>query len=90
MSLLKPSVQLGPVTAPADLFACRPSNSVVGLHYNPRYWGEDVKEYRPERFLEQYDKDAFVPFSSGPRACIGRRFTEGASFSSFPPVVGDT
>jgi cytochrome P450 len=30
------------------------------------YW-EDPLEFRPERFLGPYDKDAFVPFSAGPR-----------------------
>ena len=28
--------------------------------------------FRPKRFLGEWNKDAFVPFSGGPRACIGR------------------
>jgi len=49
---------------------------VAALHYNPRYW-KDPYEFRPSRFLEaECPRDAFLPFSAGPRACIGRRFTE--------------
>ncbi|VDC04500.1 unnamed protein product [Peniophora sp. CBMAI 1063] len=48
---------------------------VSGLHHNPRYW-ENPNEFIPERFLGDYKKDAFLPFSGGPRACIGRRFAE--------------
>ncbi|KZV66717.1 cytochrome P450 [Peniophora sp. CONT] len=48
---------------------------VPGLHNNPRYW-DRPDEFRPERFLGEYNKDAFLPFSGGPRACVGRRFAE--------------
>ncbi|KAI0288358.1 cytochrome P450 [Russula brevipes] len=48
---------------------------VPGLHYNPRYW-EDPHKFRPGRFLGDWPKNAFVPFSLGPRACVGRRFFE--------------
>jgi cytochrome P450 len=48
---------------------------VPALHYNPKYW-KDPHTFRPDRFLEEWPRDAFMPFSSGPRACIGRRFFE--------------
>jgi len=48
---------------------------VTGLHYNPRYW-EQPHKFMPERFLGDWPKDAFLPFSQGPRACLGRRFFE--------------
>lgn len=39
-----------------------------------KYWDEP-SQFRPERFIKgDYNKDAFIPFSAGPRACIGRRF----------------
>lgn len=38
-----------------------------------KYW-DDPSEFRPERFLGDWDKYAWVPFSSGPRACLGRRY----------------
>ncbi|KAF8895529.1 cytochrome P450 [Infundibulicybe gibba] len=51
-----------------------------GLHYNPRYW-EDPHAFRPSRFLGDWLRDAFMPFSAGARACLGRRFfeTEGVA-----------
>jgi len=53
----------------------------VGLHYNPRYW-KDPEEFKPARFLNpDWPRDAFFPFSAGPRACLGRKFfeTEGTA-----------
>lgn len=47
------------------------------LHHNPRVW-KDPEEYRPERFeaenMTNQDSFAFVPFSAGPRNCIGQHF----------------
>ncbi|KAJ8592967.1 cytochrome P450 [Rhizopogon salebrosus TDB-379] len=53
---------------------------IAGLHYNPKYW-EDPHTFKPERFLGDWDRDAFLPFSGGYRACVGRKFseTEGAA-----------
>ncbi|TFK44816.1 cytochrome P450 [Crucibulum laeve] len=50
--------------------------STPGLHYNPRYW-EDPHTFKPSRFLKQdWPRDAFLPFSGGARACLGRKFLE--------------
>jgi len=49
--------------------------NVAGLHYNPRYW-KDPHKFMPERFLGDWPKDAFIPFSQGARGCLGRRFGE--------------
>ncbi|KAI1786708.1 cytochrome P450, partial [Ganoderma leucocontextum] len=54
----------------AYITICTPS-----LHYNPRYWDEPEK-FKPARFLGNYNRDAFLPFSGGPRGCIGRGFAE--------------
>ncbi|KAI0000164.1 cytochrome P450 [Russula compacta] len=53
---------------------------VPGLHYNPRFW-KDPHRFMPERFLGDWPRDAFIPFSLGARACLGRRFfeTEGVA-----------
>jgi cytochrome P450 len=48
---------------------------IDAMHHNPKYW-PDPYEFRPSRFLEDYNKDAFMPFSAGARVCIGRRFSE--------------
>ncbi|KAF5321118.1 hypothetical protein D9619_001344 [Psilocybe cf. subviscida] len=46
------------------------------LHYSPRYW-KDPHQFNPSRFLDSdWPRDAFLPFSSGARACIGRKFFE--------------
>jgi cytochrome P450 / NADPH-cytochrome P450 reductase len=48
--------------------------------HDPKVWGEDADEYRPERFLnggyENLPPNAFKAFGDGPRACIGRGFAE--------------
>lgn len=49
---------------------------VTGLHYNEKYWGKNACDFVPERFLVEYNKDAFVPFSSGIRSCLGKRFAQ--------------
>lgn len=38
-------------------------------------WGDDVLEFRPERWMNRRRSDwTFLPFSGGPRTCLGRRF----------------
>nr|ASN66812.1 Cyp5490A1 [Phaffia rhodozyma] len=58
------------------------------LHTNPLYW-KDPLSFKPERFLEDYEKDAFIPFSAGPRACVGRRFAEVSNMVFLSLVVRD-
>ncbi|TBU45145.1 cytochrome P450 monooxygenase pc-bph [Dichomitus squalens] len=45
------------------------------IHRDKAVWGEDVDDFRPERWFEQ-DKNlvqkTFNPFSFGPRSCVGR------------------
>ena len=59
-----------PVPAGTYISICTPA-----LHNNPRYWDEPEK-FKPARFLGSYNRDAFLPFSGGPRGCIGRGFAE--------------
>eukprot|EP00058_Branchiostoma_floridae_P018720 XP_002604209.1 hypothetical protein BRAFLDRAFT_73452 [Branchiostoma floridae] len=48
------------------------------VHHNPTVWGEDFMDYKPERFssenMKNMDPYAFIPFSAGPRNCIGQNF----------------
>ncbi|KAF8903954.1 cytochrome P450 [Gymnopilus junonius] len=54
----------------------RVSVNTPGLHYNPRYW-KNPESFQPARFLEpDWPRDAFLPFSAGARACLGRKFFE--------------
>lgn len=43
------------------------------VHRNPEYWN-DPEEFRPERFANEIAEAAFIPFSLGPRRCIGEHF----------------
>jgi len=47
------------------------------IHRDTSVWGEDVEEYRPERWFERDPaaiQKTFNPFSTGPRGCVGRNF----------------
>ncbi|KAI8584443.1 hypothetical protein K450DRAFT_216439 [Umbelopsis ramanniana AG] len=59
-----------------------PKNILISAHIyacqvDPEYWPEPLA-FKPERWLEgsdiPADKDAFFPFSSGSRNCIGKNF----------------
>jgi len=66
--------QLGPYTIPAgaDIFL-----SPYYLHRNESFWNEP-EVYRPERFSADEQKEqhkfSYIPFSAGPRRCIGDFF----------------
>ncbi|KAH8981652.1 cytochrome P450 [Lactarius akahatsu] len=59
---------------------------VPGLHYNPKYW-KDPHTFRPERFLGEWPRNAFLPFSSGARGCLGRRFFETESVAAITMMI---
>ena len=48
------------------------------IHHSKEIWGADADEFRPERWesLTPRQKNAFIPFSYGPRACVGRNVAE--------------
>ncbi|KAK2602906.1 hypothetical protein N8I77_009405 [Diaporthe amygdali] len=48
------------------------------MHHSPEIWGPDASEFRPERWdsVTPRQKNAFIPFSHGPRACVGRNVAE--------------
>ncbi|KAL7026331.1 hypothetical protein ACKWTF_013864 [Chironomus riparius] len=49
----------------------------IGLHYDDRFY-KNPDKFDPERFNEEHVQNrnpfAFIPFSDGPRNCIGLRF----------------
>ncbi|KAK1637993.1 cytochrome P450 [Colletotrichum phormii] len=48
------------------------------MHHSKEIWGPDADDFRPERWesLTPRQKNAFIPFSTGPRACVGRNVAE--------------
>lgn len=48
------------------------------IHHSAEIWGPDVEEFRPERWenVTPRQKNAFIPFSYGPRSCVGRNVAE--------------
>lgn len=54
---------------------------VVSMHHDPALWGDDVFEFKPERFKDDQlyggckHKMGFLPFGFGGRMCIGRNLT---------------
>lgn len=50
------------------------------MHISQEIWGPDAEEFVPTRWdparLTASQKEAFIPFGYGPRACIGRNVAE--------------
>jgi cytochrome P450 family 4 len=56
---------------------CMVGVHIYGIHHDPEYW-ENPECYDPERFTAENSKkrppNAWMPFSVGPRQCIGNNF----------------
>ncbi|KAK1995821.1 cytochrome P450 [Colletotrichum falcatum] len=48
--------------------------SIYHMHRRKDLYGEDADEFRPERWEERRPAWDYIPFSGGPRVCIGQQF----------------
>ena len=60
-----------------------PPNTVLSvpsytIHHSKEIWGEDADKFNPDRWdkLTERQKTGFIPFSYGPRSCVGRNVAE--------------
>ncbi|XP_050342341.1 cytochrome P450 4C1-like [Nymphalis io] len=62
---------------PTSLILPEGSNVIIsiwGIHRNFEHWGEDANDFNPDRFMSGKIPNAFMPFSNGPRNCIGSQY----------------
>lgn len=47
--------------------------SVYNMQRREEYWGPDAAEFKPERWEQRLPAWQFLPFSGGPRICLGQQ-----------------
>ncbi|GFZ05045.1 cytochrome P450, family 72, subfamily A, polypeptide 9 [Actinidia rufa] len=74
--VINDDTRIGELNLPAGVHFMIPT---VLIHRDCEIWGEDAKEFNPERFSKGIAKatknqGSFFPFGLGPRMCIGNNF----------------
>jgi benzoate 4-monooxygenase len=79
-SLGLPRIATSPITLHGHTFEAGTTLSVPSytIHHSKEIWGDDADNFNPDRWfnLTERQKNAFIPFSYGPRACVGRNVAE--------------
>lgn len=77
MRYVPKETKLGHLTLPEGTLLYLP---IVVVHHDPEVWGEDVTEFKPERFSQgvqqaaKSGKPSLLAFSTGPRNCVGQNY----------------
>lgn len=50
--------------------------NLFNLHHREDLWGNDVDEFKPERWTRYNRGWEFIPFGGGPRGSIGREYCQ--------------
>ncbi|KAG9146061.1 hypothetical protein Leryth_016618 [Lithospermum erythrorhizon] len=66
-------LKLGDLHIPKGLSIWIP---VIAIHHSEEIWGDDVNEFKPDRFSSKSFSPGkhFFPFAAGPRNCVGQSF----------------
>ncbi|GMG36117.1 unnamed protein product [Aspergillus oryzae var. brunneus] len=57
------------------------------MHRRRDIWGDDAESFRPERWAKSPPSWAYVPFSGGPRTCLGSKFFLFAPLQASPNIA---
>nr|WP_268745844.1 cytochrome P450 [Mycolicibacterium farcinogenes] len=61
--------------------------SPYGIHRDGRFW-KDPEEFRPSRFqVDTVNQSAFLPFSIGPRKCMGYRMANATAVLTLASIL---
>ncbi|MDZ7883181.1 MAG: cytochrome P450 [Mycobacterium sp.] len=61
--------------------------SPYGIHRDSRFW-KNPEEFRPSRFQDdEINQSAFLPFSIGPRKCMGYRMANAAAVLTLASIL---
>ncbi|VVC93546.1 unnamed protein product, partial [Leptidea sinapis] len=60
---------------------------IWGAHRDPNYWGPDADCFKPERFVAGGKTGLFIPFSTGPRNCIGYQYAMLTAKSAIASIL---
>jgi cytochrome P450 len=67
---LEQDTKLGEIICPAGSQVMMP---MCAVHRDPTYW-ENPDAFIPERFEENFARCSWMPFSDGPRRCLGQHY----------------